>query len=148
MSLKSLLVVLVIVGGIATAVYYFRSNAYTKLIPKQGNSSISPNRQDSVFCGGIANIPCPSNYHCTSEGNYPDAGMICVPYEELDADGDCIVGGCNSELCSEIGDELTSICLYKPEYSCYKSAVCERQDNGQCGWTLSEELTLCLELSR
>lgn len=33
---------------------------------------------DTVFCGGIASIPCPlSGYVCEKEGVFPDAGTIC-----------------------------------------------------------------------
>lgn len=30
------------------------------------------------FCGGIAALPCGSGYRCQLEGNYPDAGGVCV----------------------------------------------------------------------
>lgn len=59
--------------------------------------------------------------------------------------GECVVGGCNGELCQDASDApLASICLYKPEYECYKSATCERQVEGNCDWTQTEELTSCL----
>lgn len=31
-----------------------------------------------TFCGGIANIPCPSGFRCQLDGKYPDAGGSCV----------------------------------------------------------------------
>ena len=31
------------------------------------------------FCGGIAGIECPEGFECYSEGNYADAGGICLP---------------------------------------------------------------------
>lgn len=31
------------------------------------------------FCGGIAGIPCPAGFTCRLDGNYPDAGGVCVP---------------------------------------------------------------------
>lgn len=59
--------------------------------------------------------------------------------------GACISGGCSQELCfDESGSDLVSICIYKDEYACYKNAKCERQSNGQCGWTQTEELKACL----
>lgn len=33
---------------------------------------------EDVFCGGIANIPCPQGFGCVLDGDYPDAGGICV----------------------------------------------------------------------
>lgn len=55
----------------------------------------------------------------------------------------CFVGGCSGELClAEPG--AVSTCIYKEEYACYKTAKCERQQDGQCGWTQTVELTSCL----
>jgi hypothetical protein len=54
----------------------------------------------------------------------------------------CIVSGCNGEICAE--EPMDSICIYRPEYACYKNAICEIQDDENCGWTLTEELMLCL----
>jgi len=34
--------------------------------------------------------------------------------------------------------------VWKEEYACYKDARCERQSNGTCGWTQTEELNYCL----
>jgi hypothetical protein len=45
-------------------------------------------------------------------------------------------------VCSD--QEVMTTCEYKPEYECYKKAVCARQDDGQCGWTKSAELDACL----
>lgn len=60
------------------------------------------------------------------------------------ADG-CFIGGCSSEICSgEAG--VVSTCEYRSEYGCYKSARCERQTNGSCGWTKTASLNQCLEL--
>jgi len=58
---------------------------------------------------------------------------------------DCIVSGCNSEICQSFSKEPSySICLYKPEYECYKKTKCEKQSNGNCGWTVTDELITCL----
>src|SRR3989338_1175550 len=55
----------------------------------------------------------------------------------------CFVGGCSNEICSaEQG--VVSTCIYKEEYACYQAAACERQSDGQCGWTQTVELTSCL----
>ncbi len=57
--------------------------------------------------------------------------------------GECFVGGCSSQICSDTKDAV-STCEFKEEYACYKTAACERQRDGACGWTLSAALTACL----
>jgi len=66
-------------------------------------------------------------------------------YSPIDTSG-CVVGGCNGEICADkkLGN-VSSICLYQEKFACYKSAVCERQRTGNCGWTQTEELRVCLE---
>lgn len=62
----------------------------------------------------------------------------------------CVVGGCSGQLCSDASSEpLMSTCEYREEYACYKDAVCEVQKGtGECGWTETQELSLCLKGSR
>jgi hypothetical protein len=60
----------------------------------------------------------------------------------------CVVSGCSGELCVEdtvLEEGLASSCVWKEEYECYKEALCERQENGTCAWTKSEEIIQCLE---
>jgi len=54
----------------------------------------------------------------------------------------CIRTGCSSQICSD--HDVITTCEYKPEYECYKKATCERQANGDCGFTKTKELTDCL----
>jgi hypothetical protein len=61
--------------------------------------------------------------------------------------GGCYVGGCSSQICSEDPGTISS-CEFKEEYACYKTAKCERQSNGQCGWTETSELNSCLVNAR
>jgi hypothetical protein len=56
----------------------------------------------------------------------------------------CEKGGCSGTVCAEHGDEVVTTCEYKPEYGCYKAAICERQPDSKCGWTQTAELTACL----
>lgn len=58
--------------------------------------------------------------------------------------GKCYIGGCSSEVCSDQKD-IASNCIYKEEFMCYKSASCERQSNGSCGWTQTTSLTMCIK---
>ncbi len=55
----------------------------------------------------------------------------------------CYVGGCSSQICSDQKD-MASTCEYNETYACYKTATCERQVSGECGWTSSPELLSCL----
>ncbi len=63
------------------------------------------------------------------------------------ATGKCFVGGCSGQICS--GEEgAISTCEFKEEYACYKTAKCERQSTGQCGWTQTSALNMCLAAAR
>lgn len=57
--------------------------------------------------------------------------------------GACFVGGCSAQLCTD-EPNMASTCEFRAEYACYRTAKCERQPTGQCGWTPSSELTSCL----
>ena len=64
---------------------------------------------------------------------------------------ECKTGGCSGELCGEASliDKVSTICLYKPEYACYKEfGRCEVQADDRCGWTPTEELANCLKNRR
>lgn len=58
--------------------------------------------------------------------------------------GGCAPTGCSGQICAEAGSEMMSTCEFRPEYACYKASLCERQPDGNCGWTDSEELRECL----
>jgi len=80
-----------------------------------------------------------------------DAGMTTLPlhtYETLMGEagvGDgCQIGGCSAELCVKEGDPAISNCIYRPEFACYKSGVCEKQPDDSCGWRPTPELAQCL----
>lgn len=62
--------------------------------------------------------------------------------QSTSADG-CIITGCSGQICSD--EEVATTCEYKNYYGCYASATCERQSNGQCGWTQTPELLVCIE---
>jgi hypothetical protein len=58
--------------------------------------------------------------------------------------GGCFVGGCSGQICSD-EPNVVSTCEFRAEYACYRTAKCERQTNGECGWTESSELKMCLQ---
>ena len=55
----------------------------------------------------------------------------------------CYTGGCSGQICTDTPG-LASTCEYREEYACYRTAKCERQTNGQCGWTPTAELQACI----
>jgi uncharacterized protein DUF6748 len=58
----------------------------------------------------------------------------------------CIKTGCSKQVCSD-KEEITT-CEYRSEYDCYKRAACERQANGECGFTMTPQLRTCLNTRR
>ncbi|HET8580926.1 MAG TPA: hypothetical protein VFL98_00460 [Candidatus Paceibacterota bacterium] len=57
----------------------------------------------------------------------------------------CKVGGCSSELCVDAdSDDVISTCIARPQFACYKTARCEVQPSGHCGWTADASLTQCI----
>ena len=63
------------------------------------------------------------------------------------ARGPCYIGGCSSQVCSDEEGVITT-CEFRPEYSCYKAAKCERQADGRCGWTKTPEFESCLSKAK
>lgn len=61
--------------------------------------------------------------------------------------GGCYSGGCSGQVCSD-DPGAVSTCEYMEEYQCYRTAICERQANGACGWTETPALTQCLMSAR
>ena len=66
-----------------------------------------------------------------------------VPTLTSQAKDGCVIGGCSGEICAE--EEMASACIFNPKFECYKTATCERQSDGNCGWTETEKLASCLE---
>lgn len=81
----------------------------------------------------------PDEYHFTFEVVKRSASATPVPAPQ----GACYRGGCSGQICSDNPD-VVSTCEFREEYACYQSAVCERQSNGQCGWTETAALRMCL----
>ena len=54
----------------------------------------------------------------------------------------CMRTGCSNQVCAD--EPMNTTCEWRPEYACYARARCERQQDGQCGFTKTPELTACL----
>lgn len=58
----------------------------------------------------------------------------------------CVTSGCSGEACVSEGERPTTTCEITPDIICLKKeAVCERQTDGQCGWTRTPRFPACLE---
>lgn len=84
---------------------------------------------------GVADCPVP----CLT----PD-GLDCgpVPPPLPPEDGECRRTGCSGQVCDD--HDVASTCEWMPEYACYAQAICERQADGECGWTITPEAAACL----
>ncbi len=133
-------------GTVKTTMEY-SLNGVTKKATLELNKSITRGNEKITLVGVSPNKISgkdinQSDYTFTIEviktlvSNNPPSGSPTVK-------GGCFVGGCSSEVCSDQKD-VVSNCIYSPKYACYKNATCERQQNGQCGWTQTSELQMCL----
>jgi hypothetical protein len=62
------------------------------------------------------------------------------------AERPCKKTGCSSQVCSD--QDVVTTCEWRSEYECYQKAICERQRNGECGFTQTPELAACLRRAR
>lgn len=54
----------------------------------------------------------------------------------------CRRTGCSGQICAD--RDVASTCEWREEYACYKTAPCERQVDGTCGFTPTDALKMCL----
>lgn len=64
-------------------------------------------------------------------------------FHRLVNEAPCFRGGCSDEICSD-HEGVISTCIWRPEYACYQAATCERQSDGQCGFTQDEAYDTCM----
>ncbi len=55
----------------------------------------------------------------------------------------CQRTGCSSQVCAS--KRVITTCEWRPEYGCYRFAVCEPQANGACGWTMTDAALRCFQ---
>ena len=95
-----------------------------------------------VACAPKGAHPAPDEPAPASTDPEPPADGGDAAASEGDAAAPCKKTGCSGTICSD--EDMVSTCEFKPEYACYQQATCERQDDGQCGWTKSADLDACL----
>ncbi len=78
---------------------------------------------------------------CSAAGQVLCTELACAP---LPAPGPaaCKKTGCSNEICAD--HDEASPCVFSPTYACYDTATCERQADGQCGFTQTPALQACL----
>lgn len=59
----------------------------------------------------------------------------------------CKKAGCSGQLCVDKNKSIIDTCEWKPEYSCYKDAVCTKID-GVCQWLKDDSLMSCLNINK
>lgn len=75
----------------------------------------------------------------SSEDNILDKKKI----DNITTNDDCIIAGCNNQVCTD-QENYTTDCRWHKSYGCYEKGVCERQNDGECGWTRTNEIMQCL----
>ena len=130
--------VLVALAVVLAAVVVWRmtlaADARTLTLSRRGETT-QLFREARITC---ANVRCAAGTHCEMTGQ-PKAPK-CVPNEAPQLT--CVKTGCSGHVCSD--QDVITTCEFRPEYACYQQATCERQDDGQCGWTQTPALTACL----
>lgn len=73
----------------------------------------------------------------------PNSGSGAVAEQYISPD--CQLAGCSAQICQSVDEEpMASDCMFRPAYECYKTGRCEKQATGECGWTMTDELSACL----
>lgn len=92
---------------------------------KKEKPTLINNAEEWEFCGGIAGIICEEWLTCDYDGDYPDAGGVCIPdltncETYFDGCNNCFVsdgkiGGCTRKYCPEEMKETPKCIKYKEE---------------------------------
>ena len=114
-------------------------------------------QSSSRSCVPVDRPPPPSGcrYACTPNpaGICPDQScrLVCARSSRSSSSssvswytGGCKRSGCSGQLCVDENEQVFTTCDMWPGYACYRDARCERQQNGQCGWTQTADLRSCL----
>ncbi len=101
------------------------------------------------LCGEPSDAP---TYRC-SDGSFGGPTHRCVSDEVGVCDWEvktcehdpppCVRGGCEGELCIEMGSEQLGACDYGERLQCEWRGICERQQDGSCGFTENDEVRKC-----
>jgi len=147
MPKKTIIIILLIVVGAGIA-YFVRENKNPHMETEKKFDASIKNFEDCQKTGGHVLDGTPRQCHGADGRTFMEVAKTNPtppPLPPVSANS-CAKAGCSSQLCvdSKVAAETVTTCEYREIYGCYKSARCERQSNGQCGFTPSNELSLCL----
>lgn len=116
---------------------------------------------DSADCTVQADGNCgwtltPELMECLADAQNPDPtepppepsleGPVDPVEPPFEPGGECVTSGCSGQLCIPAdADPIATTCEWREEYACYQDAACEKQADGACGWTPTDELAECLD---
>lgn len=127
---------------VADAVFYTRLALIAAIIALGGTAYFFLSfgaRQAPPLPLPIPASPPSQEYATSSPSTFPP------PAPPAQKQKKCVATGCSGEICADAADPpRASLCLYKDEYACYKTAVCAVQADGACGWTKTPELKACI----
>jgi predicted secreted protein len=86
-----------------------------------------------------AAVRCASGTHCEMKGLNGGALPVCIKDA---AQGACVKTGCSGQICAD--HDVITTCEMRRDYGCYRNAMCERQADGKCGFSLTKEQLACL----
>jgi hypothetical protein len=90
-----------------------------------------------------ANVRCTATTHCEmhfDKGSYaPSCVANAPPPPPAPA---CAKTGCSGQICAD--HSMITTCQYEAVYACFQAATCERQADGQCGFTQTPALAACV----
>lgn len=115
------------------------TSAQNDIVPE---INISPEVGTSTDFGSLENEWTDTEMKTSPVIKNPPPVKVVEPLTPVEKSG-CYVGGCSSQVCSDSKDILTT-CEWREEYVCYQKATCEKQTDGQCGWSDTPELKSCL----
>ncbi|OGK42011.1 hypothetical protein A3A74_07960 [Candidatus Roizmanbacteria bacterium RIFCSPLOWO2_01_FULL_35_13] len=133
--------VLLLIGAVAGFQLGRWSNNYDR------SSQVSPTIKACTEEGRI----CPDGSTVVRSGpncEFAECPVFIPPPSPTATDStksDCVPAGCSGQLCVPASEfDTPSTCEMKNEYICLKYSRCERQIDGQCGWTQTTEYYQCL----
>jgi hypothetical protein len=127
---KRTIALIVLLLTIGVACIFVRQNEARELVNKPGFINHEPTKP----------IPKPTP---PNNNPIPEPSPVNEVPGEKSIDEACYIGGCSNQLCTD-SNEMVSTCEWRESYACYRTATCERQQSGQCGWTETSELKSCL----
>lgn len=141
------LLLILVLAGIAGAI--LNSVEMQKEKIRKNNTADLINTFEECAAAGFPVMESYPRQCRTSEGKHfteeIEAPLKETPTADVGSKSGCVPAGCSGQLCleEEQAGNIMTTCEYKPEYACYRSAVCERQKSGACGWRETEELRIC-----